>query len=110
MTEKEVKSRQLALLGILLQCLHVLFGITAVIGVLIAHNKIQSTAGTVYHSQLRWQLITFWVGLFAYALAIYFWITQSMIWPIVLVFAFVLYRLITSIIYWQRSQALKRPL
>ena len=110
MTEKDVKSRQLALLGILLQCLHMLFGITAVIGVLIAHTRIHSTTGTVYYSQLRWQLITFWVGLIAYALAFYLWVTQSMIWPLALVFTFVLYRLIISIAYWRQTRALERTL
>lgn len=110
MTENHSKSRQLALLGILLQCLHVLFGITAIIGVLITHNKIHSTTGTVYYSQLRWQLITFWVGFFAYAVAIYLWLTQSMIWPVALVLAFVLYRLITSIVFWRQARALERPL
>jgi len=108
MDDATESARQLTLLGILLQCLHVLFGVTAIIGVLIAHSKQPSTTGTVYHSQLRWQIITFWFGLLAYAVSSYLWITQSITWPAALAFAFVLYRLITSVVFWQQARPLER--
>jgi len=108
MIDSAGQSRNLALLGILLQSFYVLFGITAVIGVLISHSKLSSTIGTIYHSQLRWQIITFWTGLLVYAVSIYLWLTQSITWPIVLAFVFVLYRLVVSVFYWRQTRAIDR--
>ena len=41
--------------------LGVLFGITAVIGVIINHTKLASVRGTHAHSHFIWQIISFWL-------------------------------------------------
>jgi len=102
------QARQLALLGILLQALHVLFGITAIIGVLVAHTKIGSTQGTIYYSHLRWQIATFWMAFAGYAAGLYIWTSQQYPWMTLAVLAWVIYRLIISLRYWRKSAAIDR--
>lgn len=106
--EPASRARQLALLGILLQALHILFGITAVIGVLIAHVQLERASGSVYHSQIRWQIITFWTGLFAYALAAILWLRLGITWPVWLAFIYTVYRIGSSIWFWSARQSVNR--
>lgn len=101
-------ARQLAMLGILLQGLHVLFGITAIISVLVAHAKIRSTQGTVYYSHLRWQIATFWLALTGYGVGFYIWMTHQYPWVVLAVLAWVIYRLIINIYCWRSQIAIER--
>lgn len=98
------------MLGILLQALHVLFGITAIIGMFIAHTRISGTQDTVYHSHLKWQLTTFWVAFVAYALAAALWIYTDNRWPMLVVAGFVAYRLCINVYYWRLEQPINRIL
>ncbi|MEE9322604.1 MAG: hypothetical protein V3U76_19335 [Granulosicoccus sp.] len=91
------RARQLTILGVLLQILHPLFGITAVMGMLVTHMKIEDSKGTIYHSQLRWQLVTFWTGLAAWAMAFWWWLSSENIWPIIAVAGYLVYRIGTSL-------------
>lgn len=109
--DKQTKdARQLALLGILLQALHVLFGVTAIIGVLVTQTRAASTDGTVYRSQLRWQFGTFCIAMAGYAIAFYIWATQQNPWFVPAVLAIVTYRLWVSTCYWIKRRALCRIL
>ena len=107
-TAADSPARQLALLGILLQALHVLFGITALIGVLINHVQIEQARGTVYYSQLRWQIVTFWSGLIAYATATWLWMAEGLTWPWTLAVLFCLYRVGCSVWFWASRQGVCR--
>ena len=111
MNEVQVlQSRRLAQLGILLQTLHVLFGITAIIGMLIAHTHLASTEGTIYHSHLKWQLTTFWGALAAYAVAVWLWLSVGILWPVVLVAGIVAYRILVNLQHWVSEQPINRML
>ena len=103
-------ARQLALLGILLQSLHVLFGITAVIGVLVAHTKIGDTKGTLYQSHLRWQIVTFWLALGGYAIGLYLWISQHFPYMMLVVLVWVIYRILFNVHCWRKHVAIERIL
>ena len=46
-----------------LQALSFMFGITALVGLIINYVKREDVAGTVYESQFNWQISTFWWGL-----------------------------------------------
>ena len=100
--------RRLVLLGMLLQMLHVLFGVTAVIGMLVTQMSIKSTQGTVYYSQLKWQFITFWIGLAGYVVAFYLWLSHQFVWGFGIVFAVVTYRLWISVWHWQNRTPVTR--
>ena len=102
------KARQLVLLGILLQALHILFGVTAIIGVLITQTRIESTRSTVYHSQLRWQFVTFWVALSGYAIGLYLWLHANVLWGLITTFLIVLYRILVSAVHWRQASAIQR--
>jgi len=106
----EQKARQLVLLGMLLQGLHILFGITAIIGVLVAHTTINRTSGTVYHSQLRWQIATFWLALAGYAGGLYLWTVKQYPYLMYAVLAWVIYRLTIGLYCWRREIAINRIL
>ena len=109
--DKQIQAaRQLALLGILLQALHVLFGVTAIIGVLVTQTRAASTDGTVYRSQLRWQFGTFWIAFSGYTIAFHSWVNQQNPWLVPAVLALVIYRLWVSISYWVNRKAISRIL
>ena len=46
-----------------LQALSFMFGITALVGLIINYVKREDVAGTVYESHFDWQIRTFWWGL-----------------------------------------------
>jgi uncharacterized membrane protein len=46
-----------------LQALSFMFGITALVGLIINYVKREDVAGTVYESHFIWQISTFWWGL-----------------------------------------------
>lgn len=101
-------AKRLVVLGLLLQSFHVLFGFTAVIGMFINHMLIDQSKGTVYYSQLRWQLVTFWVCAALYALAFLGWLHLGLLWPAVLVLLFTLYRIGTCTYYCIINQPIER--
>jgi uncharacterized membrane protein len=47
----------------LLQALSFLWGITAIVGVIISYVKRDDARGTLYESHFDWQIRTFWWGL-----------------------------------------------
>lgn len=46
-----------------LQALSFMFGVTALVGLVINYVKREDAAGTVYESHFNWQISTFWWGL-----------------------------------------------
>jgi len=106
----DTPARRLVILGLLLQSLHVLFGFTAVMGMFINHMLIDQSKDTVYHSQLRWQLITFWACAVLYAIAFAAWLYFGVFWPIVLVLLFTFYRIAICAYYCMIDQPIERIL
>ncbi|MFK7890734.1 MAG: hypothetical protein AB8B63_07945 [Granulosicoccus sp.] len=102
------KARSLALLGMLLQAMHAMFGITAIIGVLIAHVNLAATRETVYYSHLRWQIATFWYALAGYAAAVWLWLEYGTGWPVIIPALFVVYRLLVNLYYWRSQRQIVR--
>ena len=70
----------------LLYALHMLFGITALIGVIVCHTRKPSKINAVYSSHKVWQRWTFWAGLLGYSAGFYYWNTRGS--PIILVVTF----------------------
>lgn len=61
MTEDKLNTaHRLAVLVYLLYGLGFLFGITALIGVIINHTRLPDTQGTYSHSHFIWQILSFW--------------------------------------------------
>jgi uncharacterized membrane protein len=46
-----------------LQALSLLWGVTAIIGVVVSYVKREDAVGTLYESHFNWQIRTFWFGL-----------------------------------------------
>ena len=97
---------QLGLLVYLLQLLHVLFGITAVIGMLVNHTLQHRVVGSYIESHFSWQKLTFWLLAPAYLAAFVFWSQSGQSWAIFLVLAIALYRVARG--WWQLH--LKKPI
>ena len=96
---RRAKAYRLGLMVYLLQGLHFLFAITAIIGMLVNHTNQQHVQGTYVQSHFRWQIVSFWVLAPAYALTFYVWVRTGHWWPILLVFAIVAFRLVRG--WWQ---------
>jgi len=58
-----VSNTQLALAVYILYFASYVVGITALVGVIIAHVQIGSTTDPMLRSHYRWQIRTFWIGL-----------------------------------------------
>ena len=105
--DEDNPARRLVILGVLLQSLHVLFGFTAIMGMLINHMLIDQSKNTVYHSHIRWQLITFWLSAALYLLAFLGWFYYGALWPAVTVLLFTFYRIGISTYYCMLDQPMK---
>jgi len=55
--------RSVTLVVYVLQAASFIFGITAVVGVMINYIKREDAAGTIYANHFDWQIRTFWWGL-----------------------------------------------
>jgi uncharacterized membrane protein len=55
--------KNITMMVYLLQALSFLWGITAIIGVIVNYVKRDDARGTVYESHFDWQIRTFWWGL-----------------------------------------------
>jgi uncharacterized membrane protein len=55
--------KNIALVVYLLQALSFLWGITAIVGIIVNYVKRDDARGTVYESHFDWQIRTFWWGL-----------------------------------------------
>ena len=74
-----------------LQALRFLFGLTALVGLIINYVKREDAAGTLYQSHFDWQIRTFWWGLlwsgvgfillFAFGLGLLVWFVAG-IWAL----------------------------
>jgi len=103
-------ARGLSLLVMLLMALHVLFGVTGLMAALIAHLRLGSTTGTRYHSQLLWLIVTFWVAVAGYIVTFVIWQKWGPFWPVLIVFAWVGYRLLVHYYHWKKHQPMTRLL
>ena len=90
--------RRFVLLGVLLQALHILFGVTAFLGMFLNVSRLPSMNNALWRTQCRWQITTFWVGAALYTITLItgFWL--DIWWPFVLSAMWVTYRIICSAI------------
>lgn len=71
--DRTQRAHQLAVLVYLLYLLGVLFGITALIGVIINHTKVAKTRDTHAYSHFIWQMASFWILFIGAALVVILW-------------------------------------
>ncbi len=100
--------RNLAWLGLLLQGLGAMFGVTALIGMLISASKLKEAKGTIYESHLRWQIVTFWLAVVAAAISYWAYVNYDVNWPMIIAVLFIIYRMVTSLFLLIEKQAIKR--
>jgi len=99
---KEKAAQSQSTLIYLLYALHLLFGVTALIGVIICHMKKNVTDGTIYQSHRIWQLWTFWTAAIGYSAGVYYWLSMGSINVLILTFGWVYYRIIKG--WWKNTQ------
>ena len=69
-TQPIVSNTQVALIVYILYLASYVIGITAVVGVIIAHVQIGSTADPMLRSHYQWQIRTFWIGLLYFVIGV----------------------------------------
>ena len=69
--------KNIVMMVYLLQALSFLWGVTAIVGVVVNYVKREDARGTIYESHFDWQIRTFWWGLL--------WIVIGLVLAIVLV-------------------------
>ena len=65
-----VSNTQLALVVYILYFVSYVVGITALVGVVIAHVQIGSTADPMLRSHYQWQIRTFWIGILYFVIGV----------------------------------------
>jgi uncharacterized membrane protein len=65
-----VSNTQLALAVYILYLASYVVGITALVGVIIAHVQIGNTADPMLRSHYQWQIRTFWIGLLYFVIGV----------------------------------------
>ncbi len=95
---KEDEERRFALLGVLLQALHVLFGVTAVLGMYLTITRLPTMKNALWIEHCRWQVFTFWVGAAAYFITLVIGFRFGLWWPFILAAMWVSYRILSSAI------------
>jgi len=90
--------RRFILLGVLLQVLHGLFGVTAIFGMFLNVTRLPKLENDVWQDHCRWQITTFWVGALLYIVTAIIGFSQGLWWPLVLAVMWVSYRIISSAI------------
>lgn len=61
--EEIARLRRITLVVYVLQALSFLYGMTAIVGIVVNYVKLDDVKGTIYESHFRWQMRTFWWGL-----------------------------------------------
>jgi uncharacterized membrane protein len=77
-----------------LQALSFIFGITAIVAIIINYVKREDVKGTLYENHFDWQISTFWWGLLWFALG---WITAWFLIGFVVLFVvwiWIIYRVV----------------
>ena len=92
------EERKFVLLGVLLQALHVLFGVTALLGMYLTLGRLPSIKHALWREQCKWQVTTFWVGAALYISTIIIGFLTEQWWPFVLAAMWVTYRILCSAI------------
>jgi len=90
--------RRFAILGVILQALHVLFGVTAILGMYLTLARMPKVNSALWREHYRWQLATFWAGAALYAVTVFIGWKFGQWWPFVLAAMWVSYRIFSSAI------------
>ncbi|BAO81486.1 predicted membrane protein [Serpentinimonas raichei] len=98
--------RQLTLIIYALYALSWLAGVTAIIAVVINYVKREDTAGTIYESHFRWQIRTFWWGLFWFVLGALTMVFMVGFAIFFVATVWVIYRLVKGFLYWNERKPL----
>ena len=108
-----VSNTQLALAVYILYLASYVVGITALVGVIIAHVQIGNTADPMLRSHYQWQIRTFWIGLLYFVIGVVlcfvvvglFVLLFWFIWTVVRTVKGLLARTITRVplIFWRDS-------
>jgi uncharacterized membrane protein len=69
-TQPMVSNTQLALAVYVLYLASYVIGITALVGVIIAHVQIGGTTDPMLRSHYQWQIRTFWIGLLYFVIGV----------------------------------------
>lgn len=90
--------RRFAILGVLLQALHVLFGVTAILGMYLTLGRIKTLHNPLWREHCQWQLKTFWIGAILYTLSIIIGLWSGHWWAFILAAMWVTFRIASSAI------------
>lgn len=84
------------LLGVLLQALHFVFGVTAIFGMFLNVSRLPKLKSSKWQDHCRWQITTFWIGAVLYAVTLFIGSSKGIWWPFILAAMWVSYRIISS--------------
>jgi len=89
--------------------LSIIFGLTAIAGVIIAHIKIKDVRGTLLESHYQWLIRTFWIGLAMSVVAmILMWVFVGVVLMLA-VAVWYIYRLVKGFLRLNDGKPIEKP-
>ena len=104
--EAVAQNKTLTLVVYGLQAAAFLFGITAIVGVVINYVKKSEVQGTWLESHFKWQIRTFWWSLLGFVIGIFTWFILIGILISILTYAWVVYRVVKGFLRFNSQQAM----
>ncbi|HEY5065312.1 MAG TPA: hypothetical protein VIJ04_10910 [Xanthobacteraceae bacterium] len=104
-----VSNTQLALAVYILYLASYVVGITALVGVIIAHVQIGSTADPMLRSHYQWQIRTFWIGLLYFVIGVVLCFILVGILVLLFWFIWTIVRTIKGLLALNENQSIANP-
>ena len=108
-TQPAVSNSQLALVVYILYFTSYVIGITALVGVVIAHVQIGSTTDPMLRSHYQWQIRTFWIGILYFVIGVALCIVLIGILVLLFWFIWTLVRTVKGVLALNENRPIANP-
>lgn len=108
-TQPAVSNSQLALVVYILYFTSYVIGITALVGVVIAHVQIGSTTDPMLRSHYQWQIRTFWIGILYFVIGVALCIVLIGIFVLLFWFIWTLVRTVKGVLALNENRPIANP-
>ena len=108
-TQPAVSNTQLALVVYILYFTSYVIGITAIVGVVIAHVQIGSTTDPMLRSHYQWQIRTFWIGILYFVIGVVLCFVLIGIFVLLFWFIWTLVRTVKGVLALNENRPIANP-
>ena len=108
-SQPAISNTQLALVVYILYFTSYVIGITALVGVVIAHVQIGSTTDPMLRSHYQWQIRTFWIGVLYFTIGVVLCVVLVGILVLLFWFIWTLVRTVKGVLALNENRPIANP-